>query len=159
MFISKVREDGVFDGLVEVPDGTTKIPPGYSFSLPPEISEGFYAVMRAGWRLVEGEKPVWPPLPTPEEIYTDIVNATQKRLDDFAKTRNYDGILSACTYATSSIQKFKTEGEYCVQIRDATWVELYQILEEVQTQVRPIPSGFSEIESELPILEWPNTGI
>ena len=49
-----------------------------------------------------------------------IVNKTQKRLDDFAKTRNYDGILSACTYATSEVPKFNAEGVYCVQIRDAT---------------------------------------
>lgn len=45
-----------------------------------------------------------------------IVNKTQKRLDEFAKTRNYDGILSACTYAVSDVPKFKAEGLYCVQM-------------------------------------------
>ena len=37
--------------------------------------------------------------PSPEEIQAEIVAAAQQRLDDFARTRNYDGILSACTYA------------------------------------------------------------
>ena len=92
--------------------------------------------------------------PTPIEL--QIVEATQRRLDNFAKTRNYDGILSACTYATSNIPKFATEGQYCVNARDSTWAKLYQILEEVQSGVRPIPTNFAEIELELPVLNWPN---
>lgn len=89
-------------------------------------------------------------------IQTEIVFNTQKRLDAFAKTRNYDGILSACTYATSTIPKFQTEGQHCVNLRDATWTKLYQILDEVQAQTRPMPSGYADVEGELPTLVWPN---
>lgn len=84
-----------------------------------------------------------------------IVDATQKRLDDFARTRNYDGILSACTYATSSVPKFQTEGQYCVNARDNTWATLYQMLAEVEAGTRPVPGGFEDIEGELPVLAWP----
>jgi len=90
------------------------------------------------------------------QVQEAIVSATQQRLDDFAKTRNYDGILSACTYATSPTQIFATEGQYCVAARDATWAKLYQILTEVQIGVRPMPSGYADIEPELPVLAWPN---
>jgi hypothetical protein len=159
MLVSKIREDGVFDGFVEYPEGTTKLPRGYSFSLPPDISEGFYAVMRGGWKIVAGEKPEYPPKPSEEELltnlYRDIVDSTQKRLDDFARTREYDGILSACTYVTSTVIKFKNEGQYCVEVRDATWYKLYEIMEEVTNNTRPVPSGYDDIKSELPILEWP----
>lgn len=99
-----------------------------------------------------------PPLPegkTPEEIQEEIIDATQKRLDDFARTRNYDGILSACTYSDSLVQKFRNEGQYCLAQRDATWAKLYEILGEVQAGLRPMPSGFVEIEAELPELIWP----
>ena len=84
------------------------------------------------------------------------MDATQKRLDDFAKTRLYDGILSACTYATSSVQKFQAEGQYCVNARDTTWATLYTILGEVQQGTRPVPSGFADIEPLLPALVRPN---
>ncbi len=84
-----------------------------------------------------------------------IVAATQERLDAFARTRNYDGILSACTYATSPTPKFAAEGQYCVASRDATWAKLYQILGEVEAGTRPAPSGFADIEGDLPALTWP----
>ena len=158
MFVYKIRPDGVYEYPVEVPDGTTKIPKGHTFSKPPEIPDGYYAVMMGGWKLIKGEIPIYPkplPPPTPQEIQEEIVRNTQKRLDDFAKTRNYDSILSACTYATSTVLKFSTEGQYCVEARDATWSKLYEILAEVQAETRPMPSGYSDIESELPVLQWP----
>lgn len=89
------------------------------------------------------------------EVQQAIVEATQKRLDDFAKTRNYDGILSGCTYATSAIPKFQTEGQYCVGARDATWAALYQILADVQAGTRTMPTGYADIEPDLPVLTWP----
>lgn len=84
-----------------------------------------------------------------------IVQATQARLDDFARTRQYDGILSACTYNGSPTPKFQVEGQYCLTQRDATWATLYTILAEVQAGTRPIPSGFADIEPDLPPLVWP----
>lgn len=96
------------------------------------------------------------PVRSSAEVQKEITDSTQARLDAFAKTRNYDGILSACTYATSSILKFKTEGQYCVDARDNTWAKLYQIVQEVQQGVRPAPSSFADIEPDLPVLTWPN---
>lgn len=88
-------------------------------------------------------------------IQNDIVSNTQKRLDDFARTRNYDGILSLCTYATSTTPKFQQEGQYGVNARDTTWATLYQILAEVEAGTRPMPTGYADIEPLLPALEWP----
>lgn len=88
-------------------------------------------------------------------IQATIIAATQLRLDTFAQTRNYDGILSACTYATSSIPRFSAEGQYCVDARDATWAALYDILGEVLAQTRPMPESFADIQADLPALVWP----
>lgn len=90
-----------------------------------------------------------------QRLADEITIATQKRLDDFAKTRNYDGILSACTYATDINSQFQAEGEYCVVVRGATWAKLYDIMSEVQAGTRPMPIGYSDIEPELPELVWP----
>jgi hypothetical protein len=88
-------------------------------------------------------------------LQDEVVSSTQKRLDEFAKTRNFDGILSACTYASSTVLKFQREGQYCVEARDQTWAKLYEILAEVEAGTRPIPTGFSDIEPSLPALVWP----
>lgn len=96
-----------------------------------------------------------PSPPTVDQIVADITSATQARLDTFARTRNYDGILSACTYATSTHPKFASEGQYCVTARDATWSALYVVMAEVEAGARPMPTGFQDIEPDLPALVWP----
>jgi hypothetical protein len=103
----------------------------------------------------------WVDIRTPEQVNTElqaeIVKATQARLDAFAQTRNYDGILSACTYATSSVPTFAAEGQYCVTARDGTWAALYVILGEVTAGTRPMPGGYSDIDGDLPVLGWPSS--
>ena len=107
--------------------------------------------------LWDGETFTAPPAPvkSQEELQSEIVVATQASLDSFARTRNYDGILSACTYATSGAPKFAGEGQAAVDARDATWATLYTILGEVQAGTRPVPTGFADIEADLPVLVWP----
>ena len=84
-----------------------------------------------------------------------IIQSVQARLDTFAQTKFYDGILSACTYATSAVPKFALEGQYAVTARDTTWATATSILEAVIAGTRPVPSGYAEIEPELPVLSWP----
>lgn len=88
-------------------------------------------------------------------LYKAVQDGAQRRLDNFAQTRNYSGMLSLCTYATSTNAKFQAEGQYGVEVRDATWAKLYEILAEVEAGTRPVPSGYSDIEAELPALQWP----
>lgn len=88
-------------------------------------------------------------------LQTGVVQATQDRLDAFARTRNYDSILSLCTYATSPTPKFAVEGQYGVEARDATWAKLYEMLAEIQAGTRPMPRGFADVEPDLPSLIWP----
>lgn len=91
---------------------------------------------------------------TTKQVQESVVVATQARLDDFAKTRNYDGILSACTYAGSLIPTFKADGLYCCTARDATWAALYAFMAEVQAGIKPMPNSFTDVEPLLPVLSW-----
>lgn len=77
-----------------------------------------------------------------------------ERLDNFAKTRGYTDALSCCTYATSNIEKYKTESQCMIDSRDITWFTFYQILNECKTGLRPTPYTFSDIEKDLPQLNW-----
>lgn len=90
-----------------------------------------------------------------QALIAEVTARTQQRLDSFAQTRGYDGILSACTYVSSTAQKFQVEGQYCVESRDATWAKLYEIMAEVEAGTRPMPNSYADIEGDLPALVWP----
>lgn len=139
--------------------GVYLLPAGAVDTTAPSIPEGKKAKWNGSWVYEDIPKPEPEPEPedpTPEQIKAEIVAATQQRLDDFARTRNYDGILSLCTYATSTKPRFSAEGQYGVEARDDTWATLYEIYDEVQAGTRPMPEIYEDIEGELPVLEWPD---
>ena len=94
-----------------------------------------------------------PPAPKPLSI-DQCTAAVQMHLDAKAKERNYDGILSACTYAGSASPKFAAEGQACVIWRDQVWATCYQVLGEVDAGQRPAPT-LEELLSLLPVMVWP----
>lgn len=94
------------------------------------------------------------PPPSPAVVQQAVVDAVQKRLDDFARTRQYDSILSACSYSTSKNAKFGAEGQCCVDARDTHWAKCYEIMSAVQAGTRPMPT-VEEVLAEMPALMWP----
>ena len=99
----------------------------------------------------EIERPVENPA---VQIIAQYTAAVQHRLDAFFQDRGYDGVLSAATYATSTVPKFKAEGQYAVSARDATWAKCYEILAAVEGGTQPMPSQ-DELIAQLPPLVWP----
>jgi hypothetical protein len=105
-----------------------------------------------------------------ERIQNEILFNTQKRLDSFAKTRNYDGVDSIGKYKDISdeeialmpedeqplVLKFRTECRYLAAVTARTWAKLYLILDEVLAGTRAVPTGYADIEPDLPVLQWPN---
>lgn len=83
------------------------------------------------------------------------IELTQKRLDDFANTRDYQSILSACSYANSSIPEFAIDGQYCTEARDMTWKKLYEVLFEIESDQSYLLQSYQDIENKLPLLIWP----
>jgi hypothetical protein len=88
------------------------------------------------------------------EVKEKIIKSVQNRLDVFAQSKGYDSILAATTYATSIVAEFKAEGQYAVEARDITWKKLFEIFADVDSGKRAMPNNYSEIESELPVLNW-----
>ena len=94
------------------------------------------------------------PQPTQEEVIKSFTNTVQKHLDDTARQRNYDGILSLCTYATSTNATFAKEGQAGVAWRDSVWVKYYQIVDEVKNGTRATAPTVEELIAELPVFTW-----
>ena len=97
-----------------------------------------------------------PPVIDPEEIIASYTLAIQKALDAFAKTRGYDGIMSACSYANSTDSVFAGEAACCISLRDETWRQAYAILDDVKSGKRPVPE-LANLIAELPVgsATWP----
>lgn len=98
-------------------------------------------------------------VPEPADIDPDwfmahVTDCAQKRLDAFAQTRGYDGIVSLCSYATSANPTFGAEGQRGVALRDATWQALIDLKQAVINGERSMPGSWEAVEAELPALTW-----
>lgn len=102
--------------------------------------------------LAEGNTPE--PVDTPLVTQADYQGAVQALLDDKAKERKYDGILSLCTYVTSTNPGFAAEGQAGVAWRDASWAKCYEVLTAVGAGTRTQPT-VAELLAELPAMAWP----
>lgn len=93
--------------------------------------------------------------PTEAEILAEMKAAIQGFLDAKPKEREYDGILSLCTYATSTDPKFQAEGQAGVAWRDAVWAKAYDVMAAVRAGERAVPA-VDELLAELPAFHWPD---
>ena len=110
------------------------------------------AVVVTNWQIVpltaeeQGERAT--------QIIQSLGQAVKAHLDTVVQARDYDSIVSACTYATSAVPNYQADGQACVNWRDAVWPYVYQVLADVQAGNRAIPT-VEELIAELPELIWP----
>ncbi len=76
-------------------------------------------------------------------------------MDARARERHYDGIMAACSYATSSNPTFSKEGTACLVWRDAVWEKCHAFLDRLEPDERKIPSE-EDFFNSLPPLIWPD---
>ena len=114
---------------------------GYVYALPP---------VAIGWTFdgVNFAAPVPPSPPAP--TVTDFENAVQNWLDAGAKAWRYESILSAASYANSTVTQFKNEALALIAWRDAVWNACYTTLAAVQTGTQAAPVSTAALIATLP---------
>lgn len=83
-----------------------------------------------------------------------LTAAVQRHLDETARERGYDNILSLCTYATDPDPTFAAEGQAGVEWRGACWKAAQDVLNDVTAGTRGVPTE-AELIAELPGFTWP----
>lgn len=83
----------------------------------------------------------------------EFSKAVQAHLDSTARERQYDGILSLCSYAGSEDATFQAEGQAGVAWRDAVWTACAGVLADVEAESRAVPS-VADLITELPTIGW-----
>lgn len=100
---------------------------------------------------LEGDEPQPPKEVLEARIQKQLTNAVQRVLDKKAQELLYDSCLSVCSYIDTGVPKFDAEGKAFRAWRSAVWAKGYEILAQVQSGERDIPTE-EELIAELPEL-------
>jgi hypothetical protein len=87
---------------------------------------------------------------TPEQITAAVQAAVQAHLDALAVSWNYISILSAASYAASTVPQFQAEALALIAWRDAVWVDCYTKQAAIQAGTQPIPASPAAFVATLP---------
>ena len=85
-----------------------------------------------------------------EEAKRTLTRAVEAMLDESSRSRKYFSILSECSYIGSPT--FGPEAQVTSNWRDAVWLKVYEIEDDVVNGVVPIPT-VDELLAELPVRE------
>lgn len=88
-----------------------------------------------------------------ERLIARLTDVVQSHLDSVARSKGYDGILSAASYAASLHPIFQAEGLAAVAWRDQVWSTCYDVLADVQSGKRIVPDE-AQLLAELPTINW-----
>lgn len=111
-----------------------------------EVEQGY-----DGQWYLQGYAPEKPIEELQAEIQAQLTNAVQHVLDSKAQELLYDNCLSVCSYIDTGVPKFDAEGKAFRAWRSAVWAKGYEILAQVQSGERTIPTE-EELIAELPEL-------
>jgi hypothetical protein len=116
----------------------------------------FFSVIGAGdvQDAVAGDFPV-PSYETPEQTIKRLEAAVDAHVDAVAQSRGYRDIVSLCSYAASAHPVFGPEGQAGIVFRDAVWQACLDIMADVMSEQRPVPTE-EELIAELPAMQWPH---
>lgn len=105
--------------------------------------------------LADGNTPDAAPAPTITQLIAANTSALQAEMDRQAAEKNYDNIVSACSYAAQPVgAPFQAEGAAFLAWRSDVWVRAYATLAQVQAGTATMPTP-QEAVAQMPPLVLP----
>ena len=90
------------------------------------------------------------PAPTLAQTIATFESAVQSSLDAFAASWNYESILSAASYANSTVPQFQHEATALIAWRDQVWSACYATEAAIQAGTTPMPATPAAFLATLP---------
>ena len=139
---------------ISIPDGVDCTEYGYAFYIEVEKPQ-----VPAWYDLIEGtpvnNTQVWTlSKHSKDRIISSVSTILRGQMDEFAKKRGYDNMLSACSYATSTNATYAAEGQHCVNTRDQQWSTLYALFDQIDSGAIEMPTSVDEFVKLLPTMQW-----
>lgn len=91
-----------------------------------------------------------------DDIRSSVYAIAQMQLDAFARSNEYDSIVSACSYVSSTVEKFRREAECCVSLRDQVWLAAFDVCSKICGDEILLPHTVEQVVALLrQDVEWP----
>lgn len=95
--------------------------------------------------------------PTPEDVEATLTAVLNRHLDAVAGQRRYDSRFT-CSLRAGFPGPFQEEGQVFAAWMDACNMAAYQLMAEVKTGSRKVPTE-AELIAAMPVIEWPPSPI
>lgn len=127
--------------------------PVVSFTVEPMTIQEILDVL---WEGKETLSPTDIPPQAVSTLFTLASAIVTKQLDDFAKTKDYDNIVSLCSYVDDPDENLDKEGRRGRFLRSQAWTSIRNYQNQVLTGVHPVPRTEKELLACVPEFTWDN---
>jgi hypothetical protein len=93
------------------------------------------------------------PQPTIEEQLKHLSSVVRMHMHTKVQEKDYDNIISACSYISSTNDQFREEAQKCIEWRDNVWEMFHAITQDVHSRLIEVPTE-EDLIKMLPELIW-----
>lgn len=91
---------------------------------------------------------------TIQHVYSLAGDYISVKLDEFARTKQYNDFIHLTGYRYSAIPSFAAEAMRGYTLRDQIWANLLGYFTEVTSGAVPVPTSIADIDAVIPNLTW-----
>ncbi len=91
---------------------------------------------------------------TAQRVYSLAGDYVSVKLDEFARTKQYNDFIHLTGYRYSAIPSFAAEAMRGYTLRDQIWANLLNYFTQVTTGAVPVPTSIADVDALIPAMTW-----
>lgn len=91
---------------------------------------------------------------TVQHVYSLAGDYVSVKLDEFARTKQYNDFIHLTGYRYSAIPSFAAEAMRGYTLRDQIWANLLNYFTQVTTGAVPAPTSIADVDALIPAMTW-----